>query len=459
MVRKKINSIRLKPINRNNTTASLDWFLLRANPACTFSDPEEIYNPNGLSIQQNAGESATLIATDIKGDGHVGLSTDNARSNSFGPEEDADRVLINASEFNRFRMGITSSLPGGAQVFFWQRGESFVPGFSLVDGIPVSSGQQIVEADLSTNPDWQGEVTRLRLDPVNAQGAEFQLDYVSITPKMLTPRALNADLIINSGNPVFQWDEPLEPEFPVERWEFQIARDFAFTEIATQRRFLTLPRYVHPDESGELDGHYYWRVRSHSANGTHSDWMPPMPVFIRRWNFNTTSDILGPEFGSFTAPNDIVSLSTSNGILTANVGETNGNGNLDPFFYFNNGSALSRCINANVYTRFQMRYRRIGSFSPFPDSMQFFFYDEANNEFSAVNQDFAPLDGQWRILTVNLAQNANWKDYPKLLRLDPSINQPITIEIDWAQLTSAFPTTAPEPEAPPAISQNTWNFY
>ena len=98
---------------------------------------------------------------------------------------------------------MTCSSSGVGQIHWWQR-----DGTHDSKGFAVQAGTRTYEIDMTDEESWNNSITIFRIDPINRIGADFSIEYVSISPKMIPPRISNSDLIVNSPTPVFFWEEP-----------------------------------------------------------------------------------------------------------------------------------------------------------------------------------------------------------------------------------------------------------
>ena len=398
---KKIHGLEIKPTSTAGTAFKLDWVRLDANVVWNFDSVDEIYGVNLISGLTVSGGNCSGTSG---ADAYFHLSTDQRDIN-----RDADRAFIDAKVFKKVRLKMSSSSAGTGQLFWWKRGQAGGE-FSQV-AFPVQAGARTYEIDLSANPNWSGEVTRLRLDPIDFAGAGLVIDRLSMVPVMLAPRIVNSDPIVNSPAPVFLWDGVVEPENPGITYTVELARDFEFTVPIFTRSGMTAGRCVY-DGAPALDGAYWWRVRAQAASGAISPWAVPMPIFVRSWTFDRALDLV--------SKNEMQGPVVTGGLLT---GTTLG---FDPYLHFNTGSPINRGINADLYKRFVVRARidndntdNIGQFFFFPKEGGF-------NSHSFI----LPADNLWHDVVIDLSARPEWKGYIDSVRLDPISEAGVVVALD-----------------------------
>ncbi len=407
----EIHSIQLKPSSSTGGTFSLDWFRLEANFVWNFDSAAEIYGSNDLTSPNFvAGEFNSTTGADP----HFYLATDR---NTFS--QDADRAFIDTKVYQKVRVKMTAAAAGNAQFFWWTRGQT-IGQFSQIS-FPVNAGPGTYEIDLTNNPAWTGEVTRLRLDPIDQSGVAISIDRISLTPGMLAPRIANSDSIVNSPNPEFLWEGAIQPNHTGITYQMQLARDFEFTELIQTREGLTGNRCLYSGSS-QLDGQYWWRVRARDGTGRLSPWAVPMPMFVRAWTMDrpldtvkttqlTPPNVSGGIWSSRTTGNDSQIILNTGAVSTTNPAVT-----------------LSRGINADVYKRFVVR-ARLNSNAP-NNVAQLIF----TNASGIVNWVFftIPATNTWQDITVDLANTPTWWGYMKEIRLDLTSTPNIDVFMDHA---------------------------
>ncbi|MCF7864049.1 MAG: hypothetical protein K9L89_04605 [Kiritimatiellales bacterium] len=400
---KNIKNVRLVLEGGTGNQMQLDWLQLEAGPCWHFDDSNEVYgvhNFSGWSVT-NGSFSGTSGA-----DGYFYLSTDKRNG------DPADRAFIDADQYEMVRVHLSSSLNGTGQIYWWKGASG-----PYARNFPVSAGTHTYELNMSATANWSGKLTQFRLDPVNVDGAVCSVDYVALTPLLLPPRSPVYDPIANSPNPVFIWEPATEPDSAPLTYDFQLAKDFNFTNLLVASAGLETNEttYVGP----ELDGQHWWRVRACASNGNTSPWMVPMPVFVHVWNCNSTD--------GFTRLNGITSPVASNGVWTATTG-------YDPYFYLNTGSTDSGAgINADLYKTLQVRLRVDKPNAS--STAQFFFFPETGGVHS-VNFSVPP-DGQWVERTIDLSTNPDWHGHMASVRLDPTLASNATVSVDWVRFMPA----------------------
>jgi hypothetical protein len=342
-------------------------------------------------------------------DGYFYLATDK-RSIS----EDADRAFIDADVYKTVRVTMTSSGDGLGQLYWWKENSG-----PFIEGFAVSRGTHAYEVELSSNSDWSGVVTRLRLDPVNRDGVSCSVDSVSLSAQLLPPRSSFFDLIVNSPNPVFSWEPAVEPDAAVLSYDFQLSEDFDFTNVVMKTTAQEATRAVYV--GAELDGQHWWRARVRADDGTVSPWMVPMPVFVRIPDGNSTND--------FIKLNHFSDAQATNGIWTAVSTNTN------PFFVLNPGYAAQSGfgINADLYTKLRIRMKVESPVSS--DTAQIFYYPVSGGGHS---MDFTFLsDGQWHEQTLNLSVDPNWAGTIASLQVHPTAVSGATVWVDRVEFMPA----------------------
>ncbi len=412
---KRIRALTLKPGAGVGSTLTVDWLRLEAGPCWHFDEANEVYgvaNFSGWSVT-NGQFSGTSGA-----DGYFYLATDKR-----GVSEHADRAFIDADTYKKVRVRLTSSAAASGQLYWWKGAET-----PYVTVFPVSAGTRTYEINLSAQTNWSGVVTRFRIDPVNAGGVTCAVDSVSLSPLLLPPRAPTFDMIANSPNPVCIWEPAIEPDHAPLTYDFQLARDFGFTNVllATVSQSATHLTYVGP----EPDGLHWWRVRARDGGGNVSPWMVPMPLFARVWN--------GKSLNDFTSLNDLNNAVATNGVWTALTG-------MDPYFNLNTGNNNNgQGVNADVYKRVQVRLsvNKPGAGS----GAQLFFFPKTGGTYSV---NFAvPPDGQWYERTIDLSGQTNWKGFMNSVRIDPTSASNAVVSVDWVRL---LPSNAYAANQPPVL--------
>ncbi len=412
---KKIQALEFRPASASGNF-SLDWFRLEAAPCWHFDDANEIYGVNDVT---NATIAGGIFSGTSGPDAYFYFSTDKRNAS-----EDADRAYVDANTYKKVRVRLTSSTASTGQMFWWKRGTSF-----FTTTFAVAAGTQTYELDLSADPNWTGDITRLRLDPVNQAGIAFEVDYLSVAPVMLPPRIANSDLIVNSPAPVFLWDGAFEPNHSGVSYTLELSTNFFFTNAVFATNGLTGSRLVY-NGTPVLDGLYWWRIRARDAAGNLSPWAVPMPMFVRTWNFNQLADIASSnQFGAAA--------------INSGVWQATSSGN-DPYMNFNTGSPSNRGVNADLYNRFVCRVKVATGVNNFA---QFFWFPKSGG--FAFTSPTLPADNAWHDLDIDLSQNAQWKGYQDSVRLDPTSLPATQVSLDYAYLLPAL-----EPAAQPG----NWQF-
>ena len=396
---KTIDTIKLFPAASNGTEVKVDWFQLKANHCWNFDDSGEIHGITGINNPTFSGSN--FSGTDNSDDGYFYFSTDD------------DRNFINTKFYKKIRLRMNASANSSGEIYWWTRtGGPYSKSFS------VQSGWNDYEIDMSSEVNWTGEVVTFRLDPVNANGTSFDIAYFNVSPVMLPPRVNNSDYIVNSPKPCMIWDKPIEPEYSSITYSARLASDTEFTNILFSTSGLTSTSTFY--NCAELiDGVYWWQVRAESG-AVVSDWVEPMPLFIRAWQFNDLQDS--------DSQHDFDTPTISSGIWSAQTTGT------DPYLYFNNG--YDRGINADVYKKFCARIKL--SPSSGANTAWLYFFPKAGGVFwDSVS---IPIDGEWHSIEKDFSANSDWKGYINNFRLDPVSASGITVDIDYAYFLSGDAT-------------------
>lgn len=418
---RRLHGISVRPINASGVSVKLLWLKLAASFNWNFDDVNEVFDINNMASAGVTG--GQFVGTDTNTDGYFSFSTD---VRTFGA--DADRVVIDANRQKLVRFSITASQAGVAELFWWKRGQPIMS-FQLLSGIPIAAGMQEVTLDMSNVAGWDGTITRLRLDPIGTAGATVQIADFNITPRLLAPVPLIDDVILNTNQPVFRWDTPLEPDHAGVTYDFQLATDFDFGAVVASQTAISGGEYTLQIPAA-LDGHHWWRVRARDGGGKTSGWSVPMPVFLRRWEGNSLQDVYSAADGAAVAPNDLSAISVSGGVWRGTASDVDGNSNIDPFLFLNNGGVLARGINASVYKYFQARIRYTGA----SGTASPVIYFQKDGVYYLVPAGSVAKNGQWFDVNINMGSNPNWSGYVQGLRLDPDSGGGYTFEMDWAQV-------------------------
>ncbi len=415
---RRIRSLTLRPPGDAGAALRLDWLQMEALPCWHFDDAAEAYgvsNFSGWAVTNGQFSGASGA------DGYVYLATDTRSISAH-----ADRAFIDADTYKKARVRLTSSAAAHGQLYWWKGTET-----PYAVTFPVAAGTRTYEVDLSGNANWSGAVTRFRLDPVNVSGVTCAVDYVSLAPARLPPRAPLYETIANSPNPVFIWEPATEPnQEEAATYDFQLATDFEFSNVVFSTASQRAPHvtYIGP----ELDGQHWWRARA-CGGGSASPWLVPMPLFARVWNGDTTND--------FTSLHGLAGAVSTSGVWSALT-------DYDPYFSLNTGnSGVGAGVNADLYKVLQVRLRV--SHPSAPSSAQFFFFPKAGGTHSVTFT--VPPDGQWYERTVDLSSNANWSGYMSSVRLDPTSASNALVSVDWVRLLPGGDYAANRPPAWPAL--------
>lgn len=400
-------ALRLDIPGVGGSTFSLDWVRLHATHAWEFMNPLEIYSVTNITdLTVSNGMVSGLTTSD---DPYFYFATDKS-----DPAVDADRVFIDARTHSEIRFTMTTSAAGTGELFWWRRDDPTPNLFQF----PVESGTHTYNLDMSNVPGWEGQVTRLRLDPVSVPSATFAVGHFSIHPRMVTPRPTYLESISNTRTPHFGWDRPEEAPLTGIVYDFQLARDWDFEDLVLDVPGLDADHFIH-EGTELLDGLYYWRVRARSTEGLVSPWSVPMHRFIRVWDMTRTDDLI--MLNHFDTP------VVEDGIWQAVTNDA------DPYFFFNSGGNHGGVIDTERYRSLKLRIRLEGPGQPldaelfcFPQSGGFFVYP-----FSI------PSDGTWQEIEIDLTSNPQWTGLIQHLRLDPCAIPGVTVSLDRAELVPA----------------------
>ena len=415
---RQIRQMTFMPGNAPGTTFMLDWIRLEAGPSWHFTDAREVYGTNQFS-QVSVGNGSFRGVCGA--DGYLYLATDDHSVTGH-----ARRAWVDADFFKTLRLNMTVSAGGVGQFYWWKRS-----GGPYCQNFAVSANTNRVEVDLSTNADWCGQITRLRITPVRTSGATVALNCVSFAPALLPPRPGGFELIANSEQPVFTWNASVEPEHAAINFDFQLARDFGFTNMLCATNGLADSQFTLPSEP-VIDGMCWWRVRSRAGDGAISPWALPMPSYVHAWRFASTNDIAAT-LGMSTAV-------LTNGSWQATVRETNAS--LD----FNLGGTEYRGINADLYPRLHLRAKVAANVAGNWAGLAFTPLG-ATNAIQVPIQ--LPADGQWHDVWVNFSGYPDWKGYIQRLQLLPSNQVGATVALSRASLV---PFTVPMPQVAPSAA-------
>lgn len=425
---KRVTRIELHPGVSSGGVFRVDWFRLEANHCWHFDGTNEIFEPSGFTSNVVAGGQFTGTAS---GSASFYLATDKC-----GGSAHADRAVVNAAIHKLLRVRMDASEAGSARFRWWTRSTG-----PHVATFPVQPGARTYEIDLSGEVAWDGEVTRLQLEPLSA-GGSVSVDYLTLSPLMCAPRAALNEIILNTSRPVFQWDAAIEPEHAGLTHDLEIATDFGFTNTVVASYGIAGERWVYPG-TPELSGFHWWRVRSVDAHGAVSPWMTPMPVFVRRWTGDSAEEIWSQV--QSTAP------VTSNGVLSAT------STGIDPYYHLNCGYAgtqrRSAGFRADIYPRFRARARV--SAPTTNNTLQVFSMKDATNLLFSRRDVAFPADGQWREFEVDFAGAANFTGYQKYARIDPCSQSNAVFELDYAELLPAATAANSAPVITPIAAQTT----
>lgn len=388
---KNIDAVKFFPGAENGSDIIVDWFQFKASQCWNFDDSGELHGINNVTSPTFSGSN--FSGTSANNDPHFYFSTDD------------DRNYIDTDFYKKIRVRMNSSAAGTAQIYWWTRtGGPFAHIFS------VQTGWNNYEIDMSDVADWSGDVNTFRLDPITASDVSFDIAYLNISPILLPPRIINSDLILNSPKPFFLWDKPLEPEHANVTYSVRLADNTEFTNILFFASGVST-NFTNYDCAELMDGTYWWQVRAETASDI-SDWVEPMPVFIRAWKFETDADTW--ILNSFDAP-----------IITDGIWKANTTNN-DPYVYFKTG--LDRGINADLYTKFVCRIKL--SPASGANTAQFFCFPEGGGH-EAKNFSL-PHDTEWHNIELDLTTMTKWNGYIRNVRIDPVGGAGTTVEIDAA---------------------------
>ena len=367
----------------------LDWLKLEAGPCWHFDDPSEVssvLNFNNWSVT-NGQFTGTSGA-----DGYFYLTLD------------GDRTFIDADRYKQVRIRLTSDGNRSGQLYWWNdEGGPYYKNFYIFPGT------YTYRIDLTSETNWTGRTTRLRFDPVNAADTTCSVGYITFSPLLLPPRAPVYDTIVNSSNPRIAWESATEPSATLAGYDLQVATDFDFSSPLINTS-LTDPVYTYIGQ--ELDGLYWWRVRSCDTAGNVSPWMVPMPLFVRVWNADSADD--------FVSLHSLSNAVVTNGIWTAETGA-------DPYFDLNTGWLDSEeTFDADTYKQLQIRLK-VNAAGTNEKAQVFYF--SLDGDISAVTFSVPP-DDEWHDCIIDLSSEADWIGMMKRVRIDPTIYSGATVSVD-----------------------------
>ncbi len=414
---RSIKSIRFSPGAEPGTGFMLDWFRLEADHCWHFDDPGEVYGLNQLT---NAVVTNGWLRAVSGPDGYAYLSTD-----SQSVTGQAKRAFVRSEFFKKARVRLWASTAGNAQLYWWTRN-----GGPYFQSFPVRAGTNTYEMDLSQNTNWCGNITRLRISPVKTAGVRCAVDYVSFAPVLLSPRAANFDLIVNSDQPVFTWDEAIEPDHAGLAYAVQLASDFGFTNVVFATNGIAGTNCTYAGTTA-LDGLYWWRVRASDTAGDQSMWTVPMPMFVRTWHFVETNDVW--------ALSNIGSVTTTNGWWQGVTTGSNG------WIEFNSGANKNQGLDADLYKYFCVRAKVAGGTNTSSAQFEFFPRDGTNGIAVPIA---LPGDGQWHDVVVDLSGEPAWSGFVGSIRLLPTDQMGAGVGLAAAKF---LPVTLP-PTNPPVLA-------
>ena len=87
-------------------------------------------------------------------------------------------IKVEASQFKKLEIKMKSNVDSSAQIFFAGRKSQFSEGKSVTFPVQGSNSWHIYEVDLSTNSQWKGEITKLRIDPSCAPTSTVEVEYI-----------------------------------------------------------------------------------------------------------------------------------------------------------------------------------------------------------------------------------------------------------------------------------------
>jgi len=100
-------------------------------------------------------------------------------------------VSIDASRYKIIEFRAQTSISGGGEIFWHVAGESFTEKKMSRHSVIASNEPRVYQVDMSAYPQWEGTITGLRLDLLNAAGAAIAIDYVRLLdrPMGVVPNA------------------------------------------------------------------------------------------------------------------------------------------------------------------------------------------------------------------------------------------------------------------------------
>ncbi|MGM0493486.1 MAG: beta-galactosidase [Armatimonadota bacterium] len=110
---------------------------------------------------------------------------------------------IHADDYSVVEFRVSSSVTGGGEIFWHGLDDSFNDDTKLRHTIHASDEPRVYRSNLGDVDEWQGTISRLRLDVLNPADAEIRLDYVRLTnaPRGVVPNASFEDDFDDDGIP------------------------------------------------------------------------------------------------------------------------------------------------------------------------------------------------------------------------------------------------------------------
>lgn len=151
----------------------------------------------------------------------IGSSLDNPRSHEAGGvvyDITGDYPLllspmlqnVDADDYRYVAVKMASQADDCGRIYFQKAGQSSFTTMQYVEfPVRTDGGLHTVYADMASHPDWEGDITRLRLDArcASSSGGTLRVSRIAFTDVITTPMLLTPGLTANEGfgDPVYSW--------------------------------------------------------------------------------------------------------------------------------------------------------------------------------------------------------------------------------------------------------------
>lgn len=121
----------------------------------------------------------------------------------FDPILASPPLNLDASRYKIIEIRVQTDVSDGGEIFWHGPGEGFTEKKMSRHALAASDQPRVYRMDMSAYPSWQGTITGLRLDLVDAAGATLALDYVRLLDRSLgvAPNASFEDDFDNNQRP------------------------------------------------------------------------------------------------------------------------------------------------------------------------------------------------------------------------------------------------------------------